>query len=104
MWPFSRPLPPPHPEIVALRADLDALKRTVRDVQTDWDQTYEKFQRLNATLAQRWKRLVAAEDERGGPGEATAGGSGADHPGSADSPQLGITNPLALELLKGARG
>lgn len=97
---FSRNKPPSHPEIVALRADLDALKTQLRDLRTDWDHTYERFQRLGATLAQRWKRLVAAEDaarasdDSGGSGHARAEGA---HRGD-DTP--GITNPLALELLR----
>ena len=97
MWPWTRTVTPPDPEIVALRARCEAVERTVRDIRTDWDATYEKFQRLNATLAARWRRLNRAEAEAGqGGGDQSEGvveGGGAAQPGA-------ITNPLALELLR----
>jgi hypothetical protein len=96
-WPWTRP----EPTNTHVIERLEAVERKLKALQTDWDETYEKFQRLNARLAQRWKRLVAAEDDGGGVRETPPGGSGPGAAGNDAAPELGITNPLALELLRG---
>lgn len=35
---------------------LERLERAIRDLQVDWDQTYEKFRNLNLRFAKREKR------------------------------------------------
>jgi hypothetical protein len=86
-WPWTRP----QPTNQALIERLEALERKIKALSTDWDETYEKFQRLNARMAQRWRRLSRAEDEAGDEDQPAAARNGADTP----------TNPLALELLRG---
>jgi hypothetical protein len=81
----------PEPTNTALIERLEAVERKIKALQTDWDSTYEKFQRLNARMAQRWRRLDEAEQD--------AGNGEQQKPAPAEH----ITNPLAIELLRGKR-
>lgn len=95
-WPWTRTQPTP----THLIERLEAVERGFRTLRTDWDETYEKFQRLNARMAQRWRRLVAAEEAAD-----SSAGDGADGHAQPAVPDRGadlqgITNPLALELLR----
>jgi hypothetical protein len=46
-----------------LEERLEKLERALRDIQVDWDQTYEKFRILNLRLAKRVKREEQATSE-----------------------------------------
>jgi GrpB-like predicted nucleotidyltransferase (UPF0157 family) len=47
---------------------VERLERGFRDLLADWDQTYEKFAKLNARMAKRAKReLMQAELEEAAP-------------------------------------
>ncbi len=39
-----------------LEERVERLERAIRDLQVDWDQTYEKFRNLNMKFAKRAKR------------------------------------------------
>jgi hypothetical protein len=62
------------------------MEHRIRELETDWDLTYEKFQRLSARLA---KRARDEEERAQSPQEQRTDG------------RPTITNPLAIELLKG---
>jgi hypothetical protein len=95
-FPWTRP----EPTNTQLIERLEAVERKLKALQTDWDETYEKFQRLNARMAQRWRRLAAAEDASGSPGEEMGADGHAHAQPAADGHVQGISNPLALELLR----
>lgn len=90
-WPWTRH----EPSNIEVIERLEAVERRIKALSTDWDQTYEQFQRLNAKLAQRWKRLQQAEQE------ASTENGEAGAPTSPDPSR--ITNPLAIELMRGHR-
>ena len=48
-WPWSRQAPD-------LEERVERLERAIRDLQVDWDQTYEKFRILLMRLSKREKR------------------------------------------------
>lgn len=75
-----------------LEIRLERLERAQRDLRLDWDASYEKFGKLYARLAKRARREEQGADVAL---ESTNGGGGAT-PGTPR-----VTNPLALELLRG---
>lgn len=79
MWPFSTQ-PRPDPQLLER---MDKLERKVRDIQVDWELTFEKFQKLAARLAKRAERAEAASQ---------------DAPGPTNGDRV-IHNPLAARLL-----
>lgn len=91
MWPFGKPKIDRNQERPSLALDdmrerMDRLERKIRDIETDWASTYDKFHRLNMRLAKRAKLEEPAPE---------------DPPREPNGPQP-PTNPLAQALL--ARG
>lgn len=82
MWPFS-PRQKPGRD---WEDRLERVERRVRDIETDWAQTYDKFHRLSMRLAKRVK------DE-----EKTA----EDAPQGQNGPRPTTSNPLAQRILHG---
>lgn len=80
MWPFKSQ---PGPNL-QLEERMEKLERKVRDIQVDWELTYEKFQKLAARLAKRAERAEEAAQEP---------------PGHTNGDSLTIRNPLAAALL-----
>ena len=81
MWPFS---PRRKPDL-SLEIRLDKLERSMKDIELEWADKYDKFHRLYLRLQKRAKAdEKAAED-----------GSG---PTNGDTPNP-TTNPLAERLL-----
>lgn len=94
MWPFRRRTrSEPNGDLVER---MEALERAIRNLKTDWDETYEKFSRLNARLAKRIKR---GEELEGNPGEEDDRPSAGNLDGRARS--IHTNNPLARQLLGG---
>lgn len=73
--------------IDGLVTQLDDLSKLVRDLEFEWNETYEKFRRLHMKLSKREKRESAAEllDE--------------DPNGNGDPNSVHTDNPLAQRLL-----
>lgn len=93
MWPWTHP----KRTNTELFERIESLERKFKAIQTDWDSTFEKFARLNARMAQRWKRLVEAEDAQDAPDDSS------NDSRSARATAPVTTNPLALELLRGIK-
>jgi len=99
MWPFTRPKPEPHREraslaVIDLTERLEVVERKLRDLETDWNQTYDKFHRLSMRLAKRAKTIEQAED---GSEKTPEDRSGGPNGGTR------IQNPLAMQLLSRGR-
>lgn len=73
--------------IVDLEERMNKLERRLRDIETDWTATYDKFHRLNMRIAKR----VKAEEERA---EVA--------PEPTNGPEV-VPNPLAQQLLRRGR-
>lgn len=82
------------PALLDMAERMDRLERKMRDLETDWQGTYDKFHRLNMRIAQRAKRLEAAEEE-----------TPEDRPRDTNGGKVdpGITNPLAIQLMQRGR-
>lgn len=55
MWPFTKPEPSRHLEV-----RLERIERDMRDLQTDWEATYEKF----SMLLKRWNKRLRDTETR----------------------------------------
>lgn len=102
---FFRSKPDPEPArasyaVLDLQDRIDKLEKQVRDLQTDWATTYDKFHRLSMRLAKRQKEIELAEDAQNQ--------KEAEEKAFENAPQgtLGrqpISNPLAISLLNRGR-
>jgi hypothetical protein len=88
---FTRAQPKPD-----LTPRVEALERALKGLTLDWDETFERFQRLSARLA---KRAADAERRDGDPGSGDLRAPGL--PQDRRSGTERITNPLARRLLSG---
>lgn len=89
MWPFDKPKPAVNQPsrstaMLDLEERMNKVERVVRDIETDWAATYDKFHRLNMRIAKRAK-VEEKEPENGS--EATEAATR-------------IRNPLAEQLLR----
>jgi len=82
------------PALLDIAERMGRLERKMRDLETDWQGTYDKFHRLNMRIAQRAKRLEEAEET-----------TPEDRPRDTNGKQvdMGITNPLAIQLMQRGR-
>lgn len=90
MWPFRRSKPS-----ADLTERVELLEKQLRNIRVDWDETYEKFARLNQRIAKRVRDAQKLDAEHEEPAEPMHTNALRTANGRR------ITNPLAAELLRG---